>query len=68
MKIKQIAGLRLLSDDTRRDIEGVQFSNVYLAGRYLQRRFPLHVVQPQGERIDVRNRDGSFVLLSFKRH
>jgi len=68
MKIKQIAGFRLLSDETRRDIEDAHFSSTAVARRYLERRFPHHVVQPEGERLDIRNRDGSFVLLSFKQH
>jgi hypothetical protein len=67
MKIKQIAGFRLLSDDFRRSIEEASFSTPFSAQQFLQRRFPRHRVQPQGERIDVANRDGSFVLLSFKR-
>jgi hypothetical protein len=67
MQIKQIAGFTLLSDTSRRGIEETRFETAYSAQRHLQRLFPCHLVRPQGERFDVANRDGSIILLSFRR-
>ncbi len=67
MKIKQIAGFSLLPDANRRNIEDARFETTFSAQRYLERRFPHHSVRPRGERFDIANRDGSVVLLSFRR-
>jgi hypothetical protein len=67
MQIKQIAGFSLLSDASRREIEEARFQSAFSAQRHLQRLFPRHLVRPQGERYDVANRDGSVIILSFRR-
>jgi len=66
MRIKQIAGFHILADDLRRDIEVAYFPNILTAQRFVQDRFPNHVVARNGECIQVTNRDRSFTVVSFK--
>ncbi len=65
MKLKQIAGFHLLDDDVCRNIEVTQFSDLFVAQRFVQGKFPNHVVSRTGERIYVANKDRSFTFVSF---
>ena len=66
MRLKQVNGTRILSEQARRSIEKSFFHDLDGAVRGVQRCFPNHLVSKKDGRVCVSNRDGSMNVAVFK--
>ncbi len=66
MRLKQVNGTRILSEQARRSIEKSFFHDLDGAVRGVQRCFPNHLVSKKDGRVCVSNRDGSMSVAVFQ--
>ncbi len=66
MRLKQVTGAGILSEQARRSIEKSFFHDLDGAVRGVQRCFPNHLVSKKDGRVCVLNRDGSMSVAVFQ--
>ena len=66
MKIRQVRGYNLLSQDARNRLEKVIYPSMESACRELQRALPNHVIVTEQGRISVFVKDRSFHVAQFE--
>lgn len=67
MKLKQVSGVELLSQESRKRLESIYYANLDTAKQVVQREFPNHVVREQAERLLVSVKDCSFNVAIFEK-
>jgi hypothetical protein len=66
MRIKQVSGQSLLTEEARKRLEAIVFHNADTARHDLERYFPNHIVSNEAGRLRIAVRDKTFFIAEFK--